>query len=27
MLTFQSVAVRVRGISFVLERETAQTVG
>jgi hypothetical protein len=27
MLKFQSVAVRVRGISFVLERETAQTVG
>jgi hypothetical protein len=27
MPVFQSMAVRVRGISFVLERETAQTVG
>jgi Fe2+ transport system protein FeoA len=27
MPLFQSVAVRVRGISFVLKRETAQTVG
>jgi Fe2+ transport system protein FeoA len=27
MPLFQSMAVRVRGISFVLKRETAQTVG
>jgi hypothetical protein len=27
MPVFQSVAVRLRGISFVVERETARTVG